>query len=107
MEVVDRHPEIVHDQRRNGVDLDIFVAESRDQSTTSPKPAVVGRLDSLPRCRRELVRLYREARRGVLATQDATRLAHIVGLVGRMIADSGLEQLEQRIASLEQLKARK
>ena len=61
------------------------MAESRDDAKTSPKPPVVGRLDTLPRCRKELVRLYREARLGELATGDATRLAHIVGLVGKML----------------------
>ena len=81
------------------------MAESRDDAKTSPKPPVVGRLDSLPRCRKELVRLYREARHGELATGDATRLAHIVGLVGKMLESAQLAELEARIVALEATRA--
>jgi hypothetical protein len=83
------------------------VAECFDAAETCSKPRV-GRLDSLPRCRKELVRLYREARHGELAPQTATKLAHLVGLIGRMIEASDLDTLEQRMVALEHLaKARK
>ena len=47
------------------------------------------------------MRLYREARLGELATGDATRLAHIVGLVGKMLESAQLAELEQRVQALE------
>ena len=78
------------------------MAESRDDARTSPKPPVVGRLDSLPRCRRELRKLYVEARHGLLATQDAGRLGHLVGLIARMLEADDLARLEARIITLEQ-----
>jgi anti-sigma factor ChrR (cupin superfamily) len=56
------------------------------------------RLDTLPRCRREVARLYAEARQGKLDAQTASRLAHIVALAARMIEGA---ELEERIARLE------
>jgi hypothetical protein len=61
------------------------------------------RLDTLPRCRREVARLYAEAREGKLDAQTATRLASIVALAARMIEGA---ELEERIAKLERQKAR-
>jgi hypothetical protein len=45
-----------------------------------------------------LAKLYHEARSGRLAPQDATRLASIVAMIGRLI-DSA--DLEDRLARLE------
>jgi hypothetical protein len=61
------------------------------------------RLDTLPRCRREVARLYAEAREGKLDAQTATRLASIVALAARLIEGA---ELEERIARLERQKAR-
>ena len=58
----------------------------------------VGRLDTLPRCRREAVRLYADARLGRVATADAARLATVLALVMTAIRDG---ELEARIALLE------
>jgi hypothetical protein len=58
----------------------------------------IGRLDSMPRVRREMVRVYRETRLGRLPTQDATRLVNILFLIGRMIEGG---ELEERIRALE------
>jgi hypothetical protein len=52
----------------------------------------------MPRVRRELVRLYREARHGRIPAQDASRLASILALVGRMIEGG---EIERRLELLE------
>jgi hypothetical protein len=57
------------------------------------------RLDSLARVRFELVRIYREARDGKRDVSDASKLAHILALIGRILEGS---DLEKRIAVLEQ-----
>lgn len=72
---------------------------SRESSTPAPR---VGRLDTLPRCRRELARLYRDARGGRLDAQTAARLASIIAIVARMIEGS---ELEARLAALEEQQA--
>ena len=65
---------------------------------TCPERARRHRLDTVPRCRREVARLYAEARQGKLDAQTATRLASIVALAARMIEGA---ELEERIAKLE------
>jgi hypothetical protein len=73
----------------------------RDKKLTAdprPVPPRRNRLDTVPRCRREVARLYAEAREGKLDAQTATRLASIVALAARMI-EAG--ELEERIARLE------
>ncbi len=65
----------------------------------TPAPRV-GRLDTLPRVRRELVRLYADARQGRLDPRDASRLASVLALVGRLIEGG---ELEARLAELESL----
>lgn len=58
--------------------------ESTDVATTN-RPPPSSRLDSLAGVRRELARLYREARAGGLGVGDASRLANILQVLGRMI----------------------
>jgi hypothetical protein len=50
--------------------------------------------------RRELARLYRDARTGLVATADASRLAGILNIIARLIETS---DLELRIERLEEL----
>ena len=66
----------------------------------SPAPRVVkiGRLDSLVRVRRELARLYGEARRGQIDALEASRLGNILAVMGRLIEGG---ELELRVAELE------
>jgi hypothetical protein len=45
-----------------------------------------------------MARLYKEARQGRLPIQDATRLAHILALIGRIIEGG---EIEERLARLE------
>jgi hypothetical protein len=64
----------------------------------TPHPRV-GRLDSLPRVRRELARVYADARQSRLDPQAASRLANVLAILGRMIEGG---ELEARLAELEQ-----
>ena len=61
----------------------------------------VGRLDSVDRVRREAVRLYRDCRQGLLAPSDASKLAHVLDLVRRLVEageiERRLEQLEEAV----------
>jgi hypothetical protein len=70
---------------------------SGHELTPSPTPRV-GRLDSLLAVRRELARVYRDARRGQVPTQDAARLAFILATIGKLIEGS---ELAQKIEKLE------
>jgi hypothetical protein len=56
------------------------------------------RLQSIGDVQSQLARLFREARSGAIRVEDASRLANILAILGRMIADS---DLETRIAALE------
>ncbi len=64
----------------------------------SPHPPRVGRLDSLRGVRRELARLYTDARQGRLQTGDASRLAFILATLAKLIEQ---EDLEHRVTLLE------
>jgi hypothetical protein len=46
----------------------------------------------------QLGRLYREARSGTIKVEDASRLANILAILGRMIGDT---DLEARVVELE------
>ena len=56
------------------------------------------RLDTLDRVRRELVKLYREGRDGLKDTQDVSRLANVLAIVGRLIEGG---ELEHRLEAIE------
>jgi hypothetical protein len=56
------------------------------------------RLGTVRECRRELARLYIEARTGVIEASTATRLAYMLTSLSTMIRDT---ELEKRIAMLE------
>ena len=56
------------------------------------------RLDSMAGVRRELARLYREARAGELDVAAASRLANVLQILGRMIEGS---EIEARVEALE------
>lgn len=61
------------------------------------------KLETVQNVRRELARIYREARRGELKVETASRLAYLLDLMSRMIERS---DLEARIVALETAKAR-
>ncbi len=62
----------------------------------APSPRL--RLDTMLRVRRELAKVYREARMGALDVAAASKLANILQIMGRMIEGS---VLEARLAVLE------
>lgn len=59
------------------------------------------KLDSLQDVKREMAKLYRESRSGVLDVQDATKLTWMLQAVGKVIEGS---DLEKRIEKLEESK---
>ena len=73
--------------------------DSRADPKANRKPPAP-RLDSAVRVRRELARLYGEARSGALAVGDASKLANVLQILGRMIEtgdlEGRLEELERR-----------
>lgn len=66
----------------------------------SPKktPRYVVKLDSLQDVRREMAKVYREARSGIIEAQDGTKLVWILAAVGKVVEGS---DLEKRIDELE------
>jgi hypothetical protein len=58
----------------------------------------VGRLNTIEGVRRELARLYIEARRGELRVGEASKLGNLLFLIGRLL--EGIE-LETRVQALE------
>lgn len=58
------------------------------------------KLVTLVDCRREMVRVYRDARAGHMIISDGTRLIYMLGQIGRMIESS---DIEKRIEVLERL----
>lgn len=76
------------------------------------KPALATEPQSTPRMRKivltkvahvraELGKLYTEARHGLIDVADASKLANMLGILHRILADS---DLEQRITALEEMK---
>lgn len=64
---------------------------------TLPKPSRP-RLANIKDVRREIAAVYKEARTGVIPTQEATRLVYMLISLGNMIKDT---ELEERITKLE------
>jgi len=62
------------------------------------------KLETAAHVRRELARIYREARREEISTQTATRLAYLLEVLSRQIERT---DLEKRIEALEEVKADK
>lgn len=49
----------------------------------------------------QLARLYRDARGGGVDIADASRLANILGILGRLLSDAEIETLNERLDALE------
>ena len=71
-------------------------------NAATPRPAkrkaLRAKLTTVRDVQGQLARLYREARSGTIPVEHASRLANVLAILGRMIADS---DLEARIAALE------
>ncbi len=63
-----------------------------------PTPKARIGLSSIKECRRELAKVYAEARNGDIHPQDATRMTYILVAISNMIKDC---ELEERIKKLE------
>src|SRR3954449_8088638 len=83
-----------------GPDLDHSREEDAfgDNGLGEDPPPLRARLDTMARVRRELARVYREARAGRLDVADASKLANILQIMGRMIETS---EVETRLDALE------
>ena len=77
---------------------------NRAPSNATPRPPAirVGRLDTADRVRRELARVYKDARCRRIEAGDASKLASVLGLIVRIVETSDIERrlnaLEARIA---------
>jgi uncharacterized membrane protein len=67
--------------------------------TAVPTPQL--KLATIEDCRREMARVYRDARNSKTDTADASRLVYMLTSIAKMIE---IGQLEQRIANLEGMK---
>ena len=56
------------------------------------------KLDTLHDIRREMAKIYREARSGLIDNQDATKQVWILSAIGKVVVES---DLEKRIEALE------
>lgn len=75
---------------------------SKGSGATPPRPNNVGkrylvRLHNIGAVRRELAKLYREARRGDVSTNDASKLGHILFLIARILEGADLEKRIERL----------
>lgn len=71
-------------------------------SEPTPTPAKLAsprlKLGSVADIKRELARLYREARREEISTQTATRLAYLLNMMAQLIETA---ELEKRVEAIE------
>ena len=83
---------------KNGNDNDQQPIEG-EVIPASPTPRKQIRLSSIKDCRRELAKVYADARHGSVDPQNATRLAYILVAISNMVKD---HELEERIKKLEE-----
>src|SRR3954471_7431948 len=83
---------------RSGMDHSRDEDAFGDNGLGEDPPPRRARLDTMARVRRELARVCREARAGGLDVADASKLANILQVMGRMIETS---EVETRLDALE------
>ncbi|HLW78182.1 MAG TPA: hypothetical protein VKU44_01160 [Terriglobia bacterium] len=69
-----------------------------DKPSRRPPTPCRSRLNTLTRVRQELVRVYKAARAGDIPVSDASKLAHVLYTVGRLLV---AQDLEVRVGRLE------
>lgn len=69
----------------------------------APTPRVRSRLTTIREIRREMAKVYLEARNGELRTDSATRFVYMLTQLSNLIRDS---ELEQRVQQLEEASRR-
>jgi hypothetical protein len=72
----------------------------RGRHSRRPPTPCRSRLNTIDRVRQELVRVYRAARAGDLPVSDASKLAHVLYTVGRLLV---AQDLEERVGKLERV----
>ena len=72
---------------------------SSKRNGDAPPGVRIGRLNTVAGVRREICRLYREARTGSVLVADASKLANILYIAGRLLQG---QELEERVRKLEQ-----
>lgn len=76
-------------------------AEAGSEPRPPPPTPRTPRLDTGDKVRLELAKIYRQARHGHLAWESATKAAHILYLLHRMLDAGTLDGLTERVAILE------
>jgi hypothetical protein len=75
------------------------VSESADAPGTSPKPkGREARLDRAERVRREMARVYWQAKRGDVSATNAARFVFILAEIAKLLRDV---EIEARLVALE------
>lgn len=74
----------------------LYVIEGEVLPSLPTPPRI--RLNTVRECRRELAKVYADAKAGVIATQNATRLCYLLTSLATMIRDG---ELEDRVRALE------
>lgn len=72
---------------------------------TPPRKAFRAKLTNTREVAAQAARLFREARAGLIDTQDASRLANILAIVGRLLSDAELEAISARLDAVERRNA--
>ena len=75
----------------------VIDSQSGEVFDVDPTPPQI-KLGSIAEVRRELARVYRDARGGNIETGDASRLSYILVSIGKLILDN---EIEQRLTKLE------
>ncbi|MBX9636193.1 hypothetical protein [Nitrosomonas sp.] len=83
-------------QKKETKEMKVVEGEVFSNDPTPQRTKLVTLVD----CRREMARVYRDARAGHMNISDGTRLIYMLGQIGRMIESS---DIEKRIEVLERL----
>lgn len=70
-------------------------------SATTPRKAFRAKLTNTREVAAQAARLFREARAGLIDVSDASRLANILAIVGRLLSDAEVEALSARLDAIE------
>jgi len=66
-------------------------------NTPAPQRRYRCRLKSVQDVSRELARIYRESRSGMIPVEHASKYANVLSIIGRIIADSDLDERIERL----------
>ena len=66
-------------------------------NTPAPQRRYRCRLKTVQDVSRELARIYRESRSGIIPVEHASKYANVLSIIGRIMADSDLEERIERL----------